>query len=237
MLSKKINGKIFWVLGPLLIFMIFISASRSALLVSLVSFLIVVIYSLVVGKKWSLLLVGLSFFIIFAFFFRHHKNRYKEASRYEHLLVKLGDLIKPSKSEGSSRARIIFGDRLDLWKAGWVVFKKNPVFGVGLGNYLVKMPKYQKEIGSIQNDNSGNMYLHVAAESGVVGLVIFLVMLGALFRIFYRKFKFRPDYMRLGAFGSMAGILLIFMFGAHLLAFETNILIWFITSLMTGTDI
>ena len=63
----------------------------------------------------------------------------------------------------------------------------NPVIGVGSGNYTIAEPHYLLTApGLIQADQfiidtpyvAHNIYLHVLAEMGVIGLVLFLGVLG-----------------------------------------------------------
>lgn len=69
------------------------------------------------------------------------------------------------------------------------VIKNHPLFGVGLNNFTVRMDEYGRVSGwSRFLQPVHNIYLLVAAEIGLLGL---LVLLGLLFSAFYLLFKSR----------------------------------------------
>lgn len=62
----------------------------------------------------------------------------------------------------------------------WEVFRDYPYFGVGLSNYSSHYPEYSKKLGfapSASEREAHNLYLEVAAETGVVGLAVFSVLI------------------------------------------------------------
>jgi O-Antigen Polymerase. len=66
-----------------------------------------------------------------------------------------------------------FSQRLELAKISFQLIKQNPFIGVGLSNFIVNLPKFQKgQILWLQPVH--NIYLLVAAETGIIGLLIFL---------------------------------------------------------------
>ncbi len=73
--------------------------------------------------------------------------------------------------------------RSSIWTVGWRMVTANPVIGVGSGNYRTAEPHYLlSSPGLIPADQfiidtpyvAHNIYLHVLAEMGVIGLVLFL---------------------------------------------------------------
>ncbi len=67
--------------------------------------------------------------------------------------------------------------RLTVWKDTLRMVKENPVLGVGLGNYNIHYPLYQSKAllsKEIRIDHTHNDYLQLAAETGIVGLFLFL---------------------------------------------------------------
>jgi O-antigen ligase len=77
-----------------------------------------------------------------------------------------------------------FEKRRLLTATAWVTFKNNPLLGVGAGNYTVWFDHYAEQVGSEARgyDDPGeahyphNLYLEIAAETGLVGLIIFAVI-------------------------------------------------------------
>ena len=58
----------------------------------------------------------------------------------------------------------------------WNMFRDNPVLGVGVGNYNSYYQVYSRKLGldsRLEDRSAHNLYLEVAAERGIVGLVVF----------------------------------------------------------------
>jgi O-antigen ligase len=76
--------------------------------------------------------------------------------------------------------------REDVWKVGWRMVEAQPLRGIGAGNFPNSSVHYLLEPGAILRDDfivdtpkvAHNMYLEVLAELGVVGLALFLTVLG-----------------------------------------------------------
>ena len=65
--------------------------------------------------------------------------------------------------------------RQDLNLAAIKMIKDSPLFGVGLGNFLVRLPEFYQEKGPVRFfQPTHNVYLLIAAETGLVGLGLFL---------------------------------------------------------------
>jgi O-antigen ligase len=80
--------------------------------------------------------------------------------------------------------------RNDLWRVGWQVFTGHPLVGVGIGNFQVVEAHYVLGAGSISRIAYltdvpyfvHNTYLQLLAESGIIGLLGFLLLAGACMR-------------------------------------------------------
>lgn len=71
-------------------------------------------------------------------------------------------------------------ERMAHWQAGWEMFLDYPFTGVGPGNYPVVYPDYA--ILPYWSDPLGhahNIYINIAAETGLFGLLAYLGMLGS----------------------------------------------------------
>ncbi len=77
--------------------------------------------------------------------------------------------------------------RFEFWKAGWGVFKQNPLIGCGTGDINNKMlAQYTAMNSSLDKRHRlhcHNQYLSIGATFGVIGFFMFLVM------VFYGFFK------------------------------------------------
>jgi putative inorganic carbon (hco3(-)) transporter len=65
------------------------------------------------------------------------------------------------------------------WEAGLNMIKKNPISGVGFGNYKAVVTHYDKT-GEVRIDPhvAHNAYLEIAAEMGLLAIVVFWTFLG-----------------------------------------------------------
>ncbi len=129
----------------------------------------------------------------FLFLIWHSPHRIRNLALAGVLLLPLGLLgprsalqrfLHPSHSDELAKyARII------AWKAGWNMITAHPLIGVGLRNFRHVMPAYQDKsatvnIYSIKVDTvAHNTYVEITAELGIPGLIIFLGMWAACFRM------------------------------------------------------
>ncbi len=71
--------------------------------------------------------------------------------------------------------------RFEMWRAGWMVFKDAPFFGVGPSNYTEAVQKYVGKDGLpaavAHHGQAHNAYVDILMSRGIVGFVIFLAML------------------------------------------------------------
>ena len=80
-----------------------------------------------------------------------------------------------------------FQKRRLLVGAAWRMFLDHPVLGVGAGNYTVHFDEYAGEVGSAAREYEDpaeahyphNLYLEIAAETGLVGLAVFAAAVAA----------------------------------------------------------
>ncbi|MGI9100645.1 MAG: O-antigen ligase family protein [Solirubrobacteraceae bacterium] len=80
--------------------------------------------------------------------------------------------------------------RLDLYTIAWRMIEAHPVEGVGVGNFTVASVDYLLRPGAIERSEfivdtpkaTHNTYLQVGAEMGVVGLALFVFLLGFAIR-------------------------------------------------------
>jgi len=71
--------------------------------------------------------------------------------------------------------------RLELWKAGWYMFLDHP-FGVGPGNYSVRLPEYQSDYFGARNmwgKAAHSLLVMLLTELGIPGLLLYVSLLMA----------------------------------------------------------
>ncbi|MGM9924958.1 MAG: O-antigen ligase family protein [Bacillus sp. (in: firmicutes)] len=68
--------------------------------------------------------------------------------------------------------------RTTLWKTGLVMYRDNPVLGVGMGNYYTRYKEFVTKYPELDIGHDAysvhNSYIKVAAETGTVGILSFL---------------------------------------------------------------
>ena len=74
-----------------------------------------------------------------------------------------------------------FSQRIEFVKAALVLIKKNPIFGIGTGNWKIKYAEAYNEMNSkLIKDNQGpahNQYINYMVKFGIIGFVYILSML------------------------------------------------------------
>ncbi|MCD6384398.1 O-antigen ligase family protein [Candidatus Sumerlaeota bacterium] len=78
----------------------------------------------------------------------------------------------------------ILKGRLNLWRGGILMWRDNPVFGQGAGQFYRLYPLYwdaEAPAWNPRRENAHNYFLQVAAETGLIGELSFVLLLGAVF--------------------------------------------------------
>lgn len=157
-----------------------------------------------------LVILGLNYLLIRNKADHPHKTLFRYAGLYLALFFLLFSVAYPvftspqflvSKGDfGLFRNRIKsiidFGEtsnsqRLEIWKKSLISIKEHPLMGVGIGNFPVVLAQVIKL--SRAGSSAHNIYLHIAAEMGVLALVVTLMMLWGFFRRSYRAFLATHD--------------------------------------------
>lgn len=77
-------------------------------------------------------------------------------------------------------------ERLTLWRDALGMFKQNPITGTGFNTY-----EFMHRVGSYRDTH--NYYLKVLAETGLVGIFLFLLLLRMLFMAGWRLYRTTRD--------------------------------------------
>ncbi len=72
--------------------------------------------------------------------------------------------------------------RQEFWSVAWRIWEDHPIQGVGLNNYLEASPDYVRQPGALEFVEviadkphvAHNTYLQILAETGIIGLLLFL---------------------------------------------------------------
>jgi len=124
--------------------------------------------------------------------------------------------------------------RYIFWEKAIQMFMDYPLSGVGLGAYIIELPNYQ-DPSFTQVDFTGNYYLQILSEFGIIGLLsILLIFLIILWKAvsFIRKNIKENNWIFLGLFLSFLSMLIALFFGPHTNFNAIQLSFWLIISLM-----
>lgn len=105
--------------------------------------------------------------------------------------------------------------RFLYFHAAWLLFRNHPIFGIGLGNFVVASPSLVPTAKWMQlgtaNLSASNLYLNFLAETGVVGTFALLYLLFVALRMARREVK-SPAWrlapvFGFGALGALCAVL------------------------------
>jgi len=144
-------------------------------------FLIIKEHTLQINWKKLLLVLGMAVFFFIAFF------------------IKRADFFVNLKNpENSIRQRIYY------WQSAVEMIKERPLVGFGAGSFGIVYPRFKLEMAN-ETNYAHNLPLQLWAETGVIGLFIFVLFVIYLFR---KCLKNDRDLIKMGVlFGSLAFLL------------------------------
>jgi O-antigen ligase len=116
--------------------------------------------------------------------------------------------------------------RFDAWVIMFQLIKVSPLWGLGFANYYWYTPLFPIR-GYAVSFNSHNNYVDIVAQTGLIGLICFLLFYFQVGRLALRLHRdARPGFDRafvLGTFGGLAGMAVAAMLGDWVLPFFYNI--------------
>ncbi len=145
---------------------IFFTVSRTGILLLFVSSILLLWFQPRVKNK-----IGLIVFLIVGLL---------GISFYSESIINIIRGIFPAIREGTDT----IGLRYDLWQAGWKMWLDYPVQGIGIGQYPPNLLYYMRLFEGAERSGLSphNSYVHVLAETGLVGFALFMAMLISAFK-------------------------------------------------------
>ena len=192
-----------------------LTGTRSGILCFLLVMLFVIVYLLVKKKiKVSHVFIFLSLIIFSGLFISiFHKNYSVNRIINSFNISRFLDILKES--------RIIF------WDAGIKLWKKNPLIGNGIKSFYKEFPNITNQHFS---DNACNTYINFLSEIGVLGTLVFLLIVLYIIYSFVESFR-ASDTFRFFINATLISFLISSFFGHHLDAEEVSLLFWFYLAL------
>jgi putative inorganic carbon (HCO3(-)) transporter len=126
--------------------------------------------------------------------------------------------------------------RDDLNVVATNMIRINPVFGIGLNTFVPVMRKYDT-VGVTQHfaEPVHNVFLLVAAESGLVGLSLFLLLIALTVREGLKAIRTADRFLSLSAIGALSGLTVILvsnLMDVHLRTDVIYALFWLLIGLL-----
>lgn len=135
------------------------------------------------------------------------------------------------------KAADIFGlssmqDRAFMWRTGWKIFMQHPVIGNGLNTFFGEFRKFREDdYRGLRGSYAHNGYLQIAADTGILGLSAFLLLLGAaFFNVLGYIRRSKDKFYKIFALGLGAGLLAFLihsLFDTNLQSLPLATLFWF----------
>lgn len=120
-------------------------------------------------------------------------------------------------------------ERIKWWKEALRIVKDYPLFGCGLNTYSIVARNYKSfEGGGVYPHNS---FLQKGAETGLLGLFIFLWVLFIFFKIGLRYLSQNKDFLVLGLLSGILAFLIHALFDTHLYSLQLVVLFWYMLGL------
>ncbi len=166
----------------LFIFTLFLTATRGAILGVLIAFVWFLLVYAIFGnkvkmKRYSIIILLLFIFASFLFYF--YRDNFKDSNI---------EIVKRIATISIQDATV--KNRLMVWQMVISEFKNYPLFGIGLENFNVIYNKhFTPKINENWFDRTHNIYLDNLIQNGIIGLILYLLILFYLFILLWKKRK------------------------------------------------
>jgi O-antigen ligase len=121
--------------------------------------------------------------------------------------------------------------RIGIWQAGWNMFKASPWLGLGLGTFMFNFKDFVED-KSLYIAYAHNCYLQISAETGIIGLISFLLILIFFFfrgiRLLVSTQKTFDWYLLLATLASLLGYCIHMAVETILYSVDLGLLFWLI---------
>jgi O-antigen ligase len=95
-------------------------------------------------------------------------------------------------------------ERLAFWRVALDMWRDHPLLGVGFGNYQAVYARYALPKWRMALGHAHNYYLNIAAETGLIGLLAYLMLWGAAFwQTIQASLRAQGRYARAIALGAL----------------------------------
>jgi len=120
-------------------------------------------------------------------------------------VVLLGGEAALSRFVGTVNAEDPTTGRAHFWTTSLKIIEDHPVLGVGLGAFSLAYTRYDTRNGLFRLEQAHNDYLQTLTDAGIIGLLLGLFFIGALFRGGLQRRESNDVFRRGVATGALAG--------------------------------
>lgn len=188
---------------------VFFTLSRSGILLLFIAVGLIIAFNFRNKKMWPLVII----FLIVALYMWLYSGK----------IINILESIVPSIQQGTDTV----GVRFSLWQAGWRMWLDHMISGVGVGNYPPLLRYYAIDLPShYWNLTAHNTYIMILAETGIVGLVLFISMMVISLRnyAFFKTNEKNIKYLR----NTWMIAFVIYSIGAGTMSAQYDKLLWFL---------
>lgn len=144
------------------------------------------------------------------------------------LLERLASIINPVDSSSALR--------LALWESSWAMLMEHPFLGIGWGAYPLMYPAYDFFINNSSTTiyHAHNMFLHIGAELGFLGLGAFMWLWVSVLRmtlVLNRQCNCDISGIALGLVAAFIGLIINGLTDYIMFNTQMSLLFWIITGL------
>jgi O-antigen ligase len=241
--SKKITKSMLWVMAGMLTLCLALTLSRGAL-----TGLIFAMMFFLMTKNGKIFLIAVAFALAISVLgIVHLVNIYPDMGNFFQEFTKIRswhnvqstikDFINFIRWHIAPVMNIRDSTRIGICWEALLIIKKFPVLGCGLNTYAAVAAHYP---GVIFGTYPHNSYLQMTAETGIVGLVSFLLLIFALFKNSLVSIgKISDVYYKsilTGFSAGLFGFLVHSFFDVHFYALQLAILMWFMMGLVVAVQ-
>jgi len=119
-----------------------------------------------------------------------------------------GQQLASKIAQGDAANELIDGTtRTEIWRSTWQLIKHNPWTGVGFGTYFLAIPQFQTGSGRLKVEQAHNDYLDLAANGGIVAVLLALSLAGVVIWQARRSLRSSDSFRRAAALAALAGLI------------------------------
>ena len=128
--------------------------------------------------------------------------------------------------------------RAHFWSTSVKIIQDHPVLGVGLGAFHLAYTRYDTRNGLFRLEQAHNDYLQILTDAGIIGLLLGIFFVGALFRMGLERRESADPFRRGVATGALAACfaVLVHSFFDFTLHTTSNALLFLVLAALATTN-